>query len=174
MNKATLDTKEIKAGDVYSFRWKATTNRPGHDPYWCFDGQLIAVAHNGGLLLVDTYWDFGKSLGDSAKTFTIDEAMERGNLKFVCNLHDVEPAQNHDARYYDEADLFDLSYQRRCYTKLMKRKGAKKSREAMYRALAQDRKEAEEMLRSAIHKLEWVARTRQVVEDAADVEKVYP
>lgn len=164
---------EMKSGDVYRFTWKDQA-RPGQDPYWCFDGQLVAVPHNGGLLLVDTYWGFGEVGGETGKTFTLERAFEIGNLEFVCNLGDLEPAQRHEVRYYDEADLFDLSYQHRCYFKLMKRKGAKKSREAMYRALAQDRKEADDALRAAIHKLEWVARTRQVVEDASDVEKLYP
>lgn len=165
---------EVKAGDVYRFTWKPTDPVPGRDLYWCFDGQLIAVPRNGDLLLVDTYWRFGELGGDTGKTFTVEEAKKRGNLVFVCNLNDLEPAQGHETRYYDKADLFDLSYQHRCYPKLMKRKGAKRSREAMYMALAQDRKEAEENLRSAVHKLEWIARTSQVVQDAADLEKVYP
>lgn len=164
----------MKAGDVYRFVWKPDPGNEHRDRNWCFDGQLIAVPCNGSLILADTYWRFGELNGDTGKTFTLERAVEAGDLRFVCNLNDLEPAQPHETRYYDEKDLYDLSYQHRCYPKLMKRKGAKRSREAMYRALAQDRKEAEEALRAAVHKLEWIARTRQVVEDASDLEKVYP
>lgn len=164
---------EVRPGDVFRLSLKPN-GRSITDNYWCFDGQLIATVRNGEIILRDTYWSFDDVHSSSGRTYTMGEAVAAGDLTFVVNLDELVSAQTHERRYYDEADLFDLSYQSRCYPKLMKRKGAKKSREAMYRALAQDRKEAEEALSSAIHKLEWIARTRQVVEDAADVEKVFP
>ena len=163
---------EVKPGDVYRFRYHNMNGQSYTDRYWCFDGQLIADMRNGEIVLKDTYWSFGE--GGEGRRFTLEEAVREGSLEFICNLKDLEPAQSHEVRYYDAADLFDLSYQSRCYAKLMKRKGAKKSREAMYKALSADRREAEESLRAAVSKLEWIARTRQVVEDAADVEKLYP
>lgn len=169
----TETTLEIKNADVFRFQWKYDPADTQRDRYWCFDGQLVAVLRNGSIVLADTYWRFGE-IDNHTKTFTPEEAQEKGTLTYVCNLIDLEPAQPHETRYYDKADLFDLSYQHRCYAKLMKRKGAKKNRDAMYKALAQDRKEAEEQLRAAVHKLEWIARTTQIVQDAADVENVYP
>ena len=161
---------EIKNGDVYRFHWHPDPEPvQGRDRYWCFDGQLVAV--DG--LLVDTFWRFGVR-DTHSRTFTVEEACKAGELTYVCNVNDLEPAPHSAERWYDKADLFDLSHQHRCYGKLMLRKGAKKNKEAMLRALSADRKEAEDDLRAAVHKIEWVARTRQIVEDAADVEKVYP
>lgn len=166
--------REVRAGDVYRFSWHYDPKQTW-DRMWCFDGQLVVrKTSDGSLLLVDTYFSFGERWYNSSRTFTLEEALKAGDIAYVCNLDEVEAAQPYEARLYDEADLFDLSYQHRCYPRLMKRKGAKKSKEAMFRALAQDRQEAEENLRSAVSKLEWIARTRQAVEDATDVEKLYP
>lgn len=166
-----LDAAAIKLGDVFRFKYHDMKGQSYTDRYWCFDGQLVAVPSNGRVILRDTYYQFADGDG---RFFEVEDAQAQGTLAFVCNLNDLETARAYETRYYDEADLFDLSYQHRCYAKLMKRKGAKRSREAMYRALALDRKEAEESLRAAISKLEWIARTRQIVEDASDLEKVYP
>lgn len=170
MSEATIDLA-VKPGDVFKFLYTDMKAQSYTDRYWCFDGQLVAVPCNGRLILRDTYYQFAEGDG---RFFEVEDAQAEGELTLKCNLNDLEPAQQYDTRCYDAADLFDLSYQHRCYPKLMKRKGAKKSREAMYLALAMDRKEAEENLRAAISKLEWIARTRQVVEDATDLEKVYP
>ena len=167
-----LDYGKVKPGDVYRFRYHDMKGQSYTDRYWCFDGQLVAVPSNGRLILRDTY-DYQFAEGDG-RFFEVEAAVAEGELTFVCNLNDLEPAQEHETRYYNEADLFDLSYQHGCYPKLMKRKGAKRSREAMYKALAKDRTEAEADLRAAVQKLEWIARTRQVVEDATDLEKIYP
>lgn len=172
---SSTETMSIKPGDVFRFSWHYDESKQHTDRMWCFDGKLVAHQAGDGILLVDTYWDGGQRVhSDAGKRFTPEEAFKAGSLEFICNLNDVEPVKDYECRWYDKEDLFDLSYQHRCYGRYMKRKGAKKSKEAMRRALAEDRREVEENLRAAVHKLEWIARSLQQIEDAPDVEKLYP
>jgi hypothetical protein len=123
---------EIKLNDVYSFSYNDAWCKKIFDPNWCFDGQLIVTrGFAGNLYLKDTYWG---SSGDN-KCFTLEEALERGELKFICNLDDVEQINAYALDYYDDEDLFDLSRQHGCYKLYYKRKGSKRSANKMERVL---------------------------------------
>jgi len=131
---------EIKLNDVYSFQWNEKYYKEHHDPNWCFDGQLIVrQRENGELYLADTYWGSchnGKwGLDGSSKTFMLEKLLKLGTLKFKCNLDDIELIERWELDYYDDKDLFDLSYQHRCYPRYFKRKCAEKSIEKMERVL---------------------------------------
>jgi hypothetical protein len=134
----------IKVNDVYKFRYNAEWTKKLHEPYWCFDGQLIVKKHrNGELYLVDTYWGTSEN-----KSFTLEEALQQGDLTYICNLDEIEKCEQYDLDYYADEDLFDLSHQHRCYKAFYKRKGATKSPEKMKRVL-------ETKIHSTEHDIAW-------------------
>ena len=134
---------ELKLNDVYKFNYNIIWSRKIFEPYWCFDGQLIVRKRNGKLYLEDTYWFSGEN-----RTFTLEEALEKGNLTFVCNLDDVKECRECDIQYYDDKDIFNLSYQKGCYKKYCIRKGAKRSADKMKTVL-------NEKIAESKRKIEW-------------------
>jgi hypothetical protein len=136
---------EIKLNDVYKFWYNEEWSKKIFDPSWCFDGQLIVKQdREGNLYLRDTYWG---SNSDS-KSFTLEQALERGNLTFICNLNDVEPIKKYETDYYVDEDIFNLSTQHGCYMDFYKRKGAEKSPVKMEQVLKDKIQEIE-------HEIEW-------------------
>ena len=136
-----LRKMDIKLNDVYRFDYNKKYLKELFEPYWCFDAQLIVKQNkNGELYLQDTYWGFNDNGG---KVFTLKQILERGELTFICNLDEVEECEKNDLQYYDDNDLFDLSYQHGCYKFYVKRKGAKKSPEKMKKAIEIKIKSAE-------------------------------
>ncbi|WP_291566805.1 MULTISPECIES: hypothetical protein [unclassified Clostridium] len=120
----------LKLNDVFDFRYNEKWLDKTFEPYHCFDGQLIVKQNrNGELYLEDTYWT------SDNKTFTLEQALERGYLKLKCNLNDVEECSKCDLNYYADEDLFDLSCQHGCYKSFYKKKDAKRSKEKMERVL---------------------------------------
>jgi len=133
---------EIKLNDVYRFRYNEELIKNKFEPYWCFDGQLVVKqSNNGELYLEDTYWCSGNN-----KIFTLNEALQKGTLEFICNLDDVEECFIWDLDYYADEDLFNLSYQHNYYKKYYKRKGAKKSVKKMKAILEEKIKHTEQMI----------------------------
>lgn len=118
----------LREGDVYSFRYNEEETKKRFEPYHCFDGQLIVrkYGEGGEMRLVDTYWGSGDN-----RTFTLEEALNKGHLAFKCNLSDVEEIREWEKIYYDDSDLFDLSTQHHCHNRYAKRKGAERSKEKM-------------------------------------------
>lgn len=132
---------KIKLNDVYRFRYNETYLEKIFMPYHCFDGQLVVKEKNGELYLEDTYWGF--KYDSNNKKFTLEEALLKGSLEFVCNLGDVEKACYDDSNYYDSEYLYNLSYQNGCYQKYCKKKDISKSKEVMEDALKREIKKAE-------------------------------
>lgn len=165
----------IREGDVFRFRYSAE-RAPKHMPYHCFDGQLIAFKQpDGSLLLRDTYWlyahpDF-KERSDT-RSFTEDDARERGELEFVCNLGDVERVEKDRTLYYDDGDVFDLSHQHRCYPYFAIRKGAERCPEKMRREIASKIQDAERRINSAKWEIERMHGYAAKV-DAGQLDEVY-
>lgn len=133
---------EIKVNDVYKFSYNEEQLRNLLMPYHCFDGQLIAKERNGELYLEDTYW-----LSGGSKIFILEEALKRGTLTFICNLDDVEKATENDYNYYDDEDLFDLSYQHRSYKRYFKKKGSERSKNKMKEVLEKKIEDNERVIR---------------------------
>jgi hypothetical protein len=121
---------EVKEHDVFRFSYNDEAAKKRFDPYHCFDGQLIALKHVDGIRLVDTYWS-----DNTGGSFTIEEALSQGTLTFVCNLQDVEKANEDVGKYYDDTDWFNLSRQHGCYKEFAVRKGAKRSAAKMEESL---------------------------------------
>lgn len=115
------DLKDIKVNDIFRFRWNYDKER--FMPYHCFDGQLVAIEHYNDIVLGDTYWGFGK-IDQYSHRFKLDEVLTKGELTFICNLDDVEDIIQHNIFYYEEKDIFNLSYQHQCYKKFAKLKNA--------------------------------------------------
>lgn len=139
---------ELKLNDVYKFYYNDEWSKKKTDPYWCFDGQLIVKPDsNGRLYLKDTYW--GGSCED--KVFTLKQALERGELTFICNLDEIEPCEKYNLNYYDDEDIFDLSSQHHCYEKYYIKKGAKKSAAKLERII-------NEKIKNSEYEIEWNER----------------
>jgi len=120
--------KKLKENDVYSFTYKSEVIEDMFMPYHCFDRQLVVKKGFAGVLgLYDTYW----SSYSVSKVFTVEEALEKGKLKFKCNLDNVEEINKYELVYYDDKDIFDLSYQHKGYKRFVLKKGAKRSKEKM-------------------------------------------
>lgn len=134
---------EIKLNDVYRFRYNEDElKRSSRDLNWCFDGQLIVKEDNDGLYLEDTYWT------TNSRCFTLEEALKKGTLEYICNLNEVEECKEYPYNYYDDKDIFNLSYQHGCYKRIVVRKGAKKSKEKMKEVLEYKISESERQLKS--------------------------
>ena len=122
---------KVSVGDVFRFSFNEETAKKrlgGYD--WCFDGKLIAEKRGGEIRLADTYWCSPENF------YPVEHWEKLGTLTFMCNLNDVEDPKISDAHlYYDDADIFDLSYQHRCYQRVLVRKGAKRSQEKMTESL---------------------------------------
>ena len=105
---------EIREGDVFRFRYNKEEAAKQFEPYHCFDGQLIALKKQDGTIhLVDTYWmiSFDKADMDCRK-FTPEQAQEKGELEFKCNLNDIEYISKEKTQYYKDEDVINLTYHR--------------------------------------------------------------
>ena len=80
-----LAAVQFRENDVFNFRYKPEEAKKRFETYHCFDGTLVVKKYsNDKLYLVDTYW-----CGGDNKTFTPDEAIEKGELTFLCNLDEM-------------------------------------------------------------------------------------
>ena len=103
---------EIKEGDVFRFRYNKEEAAKQFEPYHCFDGQLIAFKKQDGTIhLADTYWmtSFDRADMDCRK-FTPEQAQEKGELEFKCNLNDIEYISKEKAQYYKYSDIINLTH----------------------------------------------------------------
>lgn len=134
----------MKVGDVYDFRYNAEETKKRFEPYHCFDGQLVVKERSDGTLyLEDTYWT------SQNVCFTPDDAEKLGTLEFRCNLNDIDYIDEYDLKYYDDSDIFNLSYQHGCYKRYAKRKGAERSKKKMERVLSR-------RIEENAHKIVWL------------------
>lgn len=157
----------MKKGDVYRFHYHPKEGV--RDVNWCFDGQLVATEVRGELMLVDTYW----GAGSENRHFTKEKAEAEGTLTFVCNLDEVVDIEHYDRHYWSPDDVFNLSRQHGCYTHFVRRKDAKRSKEAMLKALYDRLAEAKQKVSSAMSDVERCGSKIHEVETAADLNEVY-
>ena len=115
---------KVKENDVYKFRYKDTSDM--FEPYHCFDGTLIAKETNSGITFKDTYWS-----GSDGRCFKIDEAFEKGEMKFLCNFGDVDEIDKSQTKYYDTGDIIHLRIHAGYRDRYFINKGTKRSKEAM-------------------------------------------
>jgi hypothetical protein len=131
---------KLKEGDIYNFSWNqkqrdiAAKGWAGSLDH-CFEGLLIVMPYpqwnlekeeyEHPLKLVDTFW--GIKSTQNNKSFTLEEALEKGTLNFYCNLDEIERIKAYEVDDYADDDLYELSDQHRCSVYFYKKKGAKKS-----------------------------------------------
>lgn len=144
---AVLPAVQFKVNDVFSFRYNEEEIRKRLEPYHCFDGQFIVKqGENGELYLMDTFWaskyDGFKHWSD-CNWETIEDVQKQGVLTFRCNLDEVEEIRENDLQYYDNEDLFNLSYQHDCYKFYVKRKSAERSIDKMLQSIKYKIEDAE-------------------------------
>lgn len=122
---------KLKVNDVYEFRYKDEIVQSQSYLYHCFDGTLVVKKRtNGELYFRDTYW----SSGDS-RSFTVEEAMEKGNLTFLCNLDDVDEIDKYQMDYYDDSDIKIMHIHAGYQNKYFLKKGAERSQSKMLEVL---------------------------------------
>lgn len=148
-----LAAVQFNENDVFSFRYNEAELKARFSPHHCFDGQFIVkVNSKGEKYFVDTYWASkydGFTAYQDVKSRTIDEALSQGELTFRCNLNDVEEIKEWEKEYYDDEDIFNLSYQHSCYSYFVKKKGAVKSQAKMLQSIKTKIEEAEYKKQSA-------------------------
>jgi len=141
---------ELKLNDVYEFNYNKIWREKIFMSDHCFDGQLVVrQRRNGELYLEDTYW----SSGTENKTFTLEKALEQGELTFVCNYDDIEKIEKYKFDYYADEDLFNLSTQHQCYKEYYKRKGAERSSAKMEEVLKYKIEEIESSIKYKTNEL---------------------
>lgn len=139
----------VKIGDVFNFRFKTVDTKPGIDPYWCFDGQLVAELENDGdIILFDTYYSYDR------KAWTIEELKSKGELKFRFNTNDVTVVDKHKLNYYDDSDWFDFSYQKHCYKRYVLKNEAIKSKSKMTQVVMDIMKNERSKIDNSIYQLQ--------------------
>lgn len=145
-----MTTLDVKVGDVFAFNYKPAIENQLFMPYHCFDGQLVVKQReNGALYLEDTYW----SNSSNNKRFTIEDALDKGILKFKCNLDDVRDITEKEGGYYNDSDLFDLSRQHGCYKHLVVRKSARRSKTKIVKVLQERIDRANEDIATARNRI---------------------
>lgn len=160
----------IKERDVYRFQY----NEKHRPPQWrhCFDGQLVVFETANGLILQDSYWSLTRLDRDHGRQFTSEEAAEKGELHFVCNLGEVDPVPEHSTRYYADADVFNLSYQHNCYPYFAVRKGAKRDADKMFSVLREMEAGERRKVEFSMNRLQRIAAAKQQIEDGL-IDKVH-
>jgi hypothetical protein len=130
----------LRDADVYRFSYsEESRQRWRTDPHWCFDGQL--VVRDGRLC--DTYWGF--DAGDPR----IVKPSE-GTLTYVCNLGEVRDIQEHETRWYDAADIFNLTHHHGYRKRFVVKKDAVPSFQRMLEEVAIREREVRERMESAV------------------------
>jgi hypothetical protein len=142
---------ELKINNVYEFRYKPEIAEKIFSPYHCFDGQLIAREWGDKVILQDTYW----GTSSDSRRFSLDEAKEKGTLKFICNLDEVKEIDEYNLRYYADEDVFNLSSQSGYRKKYAIKKNTQRSKDKMLRVL-------NESLANAKHAIENAKREIQI------------
>ena len=147
---------ELKENDVYKFRYNAEYREKLFEPYHAFEGQFIVLKNrNNELVLVDTFW--GLEFDQYNDVFTLEEAQKKGELRFICNLDEVEKIREYKLDYYDDKDTFILTEQSGCRKYYYKKKDAEKSAEKMENVIKEkieDKKERIKWAKNDIERLE--------------------
>lgn len=153
----------MKNGDVFRWYFKNDTEyRKKHSgsgtAYWCLDNQCV---YREGVGLVDTYWGSLTDQHLSSQATILDE--EKIDLKFVCNLNDVEFIHKSVADEYDK--VYNLSRQKGSYKVYAVDRGVGKSKKAILakkeRELANVKSEIEHLQRKIITLTEEVKELSQ-------------
>lgn len=146
-----LAAVQFRVNDVFNFRYKPDEAKKRFEPYHCFDGTLVVKkCGEDKLYLVDTYW----SIGDS-RIFTPDEALEKGELTFLCNLEEMDDIKEMETLYYDDADIVKMHIHAGYRSRFLIKKGVQRSQAKMLQSIKQKIEDEHSKIRSAENSLKW-------------------
>lgn len=164
---STMETAKVRENDVFRFRYSDQVERGirehSYDAYHCFDGILKAHERMDGMIILwDTYWG---TVSNSSRWFTVEEAHEKGELTFVCNLDDVDPIRESDMKYYDDSDVFALRIHHGYRNEYYLRRGAERSQTKMLETINSQIESTEQDIRHGQDKLIRLKEMREKVTD---------
>lgn len=159
-----------KLDDVFHAHWKERVW--GDQKDHCFEGLLIVMKDSkGSWKLVDCFWGI-KRLDNSQ--WSLEEAEKLFDLKWYCNLGDVERSDGAE-KYYDDKDVFFLHEQHSCvpscrYTYV--RKGAKRSQEKMLSVIREKVAKEKRNIEYAAQNIELYSKEEQRIING-ELDKIY-
>lgn len=155
-----LATVQFKENDVFEFRYKPEEEKKRSEPYHCFDGTLVVKRNdNGEIYLVDTFWGGGKN-----RAFTPEEAIEQGELTFLCNLEEMVDIEEHETLYYDDADIVKMCIHGGYCNRFLIKKGTQRSQSKMLQSIRRKIEDEHSKIRSAENSLKWLNETLKKIE----------
>ncbi len=125
---------KIKENDVY---WLKNDGRDENFRTWARDNQLVVFDVRGELRLSDTYWMYNWRY-DWERSYTLEQALEKGELVFLCNLDDLEKISKEDTVYYSDEDIVYLTTQHNCKHFWFLKKGSERSKDKMLQILEEN------------------------------------
>ena len=149
--------------DAYRFRYSEEfiKNNPYRDFYHCFDGILIEKESNdGSTYFEDTYW----SGSDSRWFRSMEEMLNKGEVKLLCNLDDMEEIDEWKSKYYDKEDVVYLGIHKGYRSKYLIKKGTQMSKDIVLQGLKNKISELEENIKYETRKIEWLKKDIEEVE----------
>jgi hypothetical protein len=147
--------------DVYRFRYSEEfkKNNP-RDLYHCFDGILIERERNGVPYYEDTYWT-----SDNKIFASMDYIESLGDVKFICNLDEMEEIDEWKSKYYNEEDVVFLGIHKGYRSKYLIKKGTQMSKDVVIQGLKNKISELEENIQYETRKIEWLKKDIEDVEN---------
>lgn len=148
--------------DVYKFRYSEEfiKNNPNRDLYHCFDGILIERERNGVPYYEDTYWT-----SDNKIFASMDYIESLGDVKFICNLDEMEEIDEWKSKYYNEEDVVFLGIHKGYRSKYLIKKGTQMSKDVVIQGLRNKISELEENIQYETRKIEWLKKDIEEVEN---------
>jgi hypothetical protein len=155
---------DIKAGDVFLFRYHPAKEQGWDSRKHCFEGILVAKESDSGFTLHDTYWHLD---GSNGRWFKPVEAIAAGTLTYYFNLNDVSKIREYDICYYDDHEVFCMHVQNACSANCRSyylRKGAERSKGKMLSVVAEKIEEAEHKVASATRDIKRYTEMKSKIE----------
>lgn len=148
--EACVCADNLREGDIYRWRYR----EPGDDRQWGRYHCCSQIAIVSGSLLRDTYWS---SMSDGRRFGS--ERLPELELTFLGNLADLEKASEHQADYYDDADIVNLNHSNSSGGNFYLRKGAVRSQKKMLEVARQKLLESQSDHRFAAQRAEQLRAT---------------
>lgn len=155
-----LAAVQFNENDVFNFRYKPEEAKKRFEPYHCFDGTLVVKKYSDGkIFLVDTYWG-----GADSRTFTPEQAIEQGDITFLCNLDEMVDIKEWETLYYDDADIVKMYIHKGYRNRYLIKKGTQRSQAKMLQSIKQKIEDEHSNIRSAEYSLKQHKETLKKIE----------
>lgn len=138
----------MRDGDIYFWKYADDIGKSYSELYHCKSRKAVVI--NGRL--IDTFWS---SSSDGAVL-----EPSRVVLDFKGNKADLRTIREWEVKYYNEDDVVDMRHSNSSCAEIYVKAGARRSRGAMLKHIAEMEDEQESAIRSAEYKLELLAKSR--------------